>query len=227
LLAVGCGSALAQPGTVRVPVGETTVVISHPRGFTVVDSSHGDLLAAAEEATPPTNRLLAYFARRSDLRARAQGKAARFDRYFLVQTLRKVEHRSFSAADFAQVRGATKKQQLELLGNLEPRLAELARNLGKRRSDDTGAAVNLGMGDVVPLGIYQDSESFVSFGAISRSRAGASAEDRTVVNITSIVAANGKILFLYTYATVRNPKDIDWARHSSATWTNDVLALNR
>ena len=174
----------------------------------------------AEESTPPTNRLLAYFARRSDLKARAQGKAAGFDRYFLVQTLRKIENRSFSAADFAQLRSATKKQQSELVGKLEPRLAELKRNLEKRRSDETGTGVNLKTGDVVPLGIYQDSESFVSFGAMS------STEERTVVNITSIVTVNGKILFLYTYARFRNPKDAEWAKQASATWTNDVLAMN-
>ena len=180
----------------------------------------------AEESTPPTNRLVAYFARRSDLRARAQGKAARFDRYFLVQTLRKIENQSFSAADFAQLRSATKKQQSELLGKLEPRLAEVARTLEKRRSDDTGTAVNLRLGDVVPLGIYQDFESSVSFGALLRTREGASAEDRTVVNVTSIVTVKGKILFLYTYTGVTGPRDVEWAKVASATWTNDVLAMN-
>ena len=178
----------------------------------------------AEEATPAPNRLLAYFARPADLKARAQGKDARFHRYFLAQTLRKIENRSFTAADFAQVRSATKKQQSELAGKLEPRLAELTREIG-RRSDDA----HLRTGDVVPLGIYQDSETFVNFGTASRVRYqdGGFGEDRTVVNVTSIVTVNGKILFLYTYARVKSPKDVQWARHASATWTNDVLAANR
>ena len=105
----------------------------------------------------------------------------------------------------------------------------MTRVLDKRRSDDTGTAVSLRIGDVVPLGIYQDSESFVSFGALSRVRyqEGASSDDRTVVNVASIVTVKGKLLFLYTYARFTDPKDVAWARHASATWTNDVLAANR
>ena len=183
----------------------------------------------AEEATPPTNRLLGQFARRSDLKARSQGKLASFNRYFLAQTLRKIEDRIFSAADFAQLRSATKKQQAEILGKLEPRLADVTRDLEKRRSADTGSAVSLKIGDVVPLGIYQDAESFVSFGAMSRIQyqGGGSADDRTVVNVASIMTVKGKILFLYTYARYTDSKDVEWARHASATWTNDVLAANR
>ena len=205
------------------------MLLSHPRGFTLVDSSHADLQRMAEESTPPTNRLLAQFARRSDLRARSQGKPAPFNRYFLAQTLRKIEDRLLSAADFAQLRSATKKQQSEIAAKLEPRLAEVSRTVEKRRSDDTGTAVSLRIGDVVPLGIYQDSESFVSFGAMSRVRyqEGASTDDRTVVNVASILTVNGKLLFLYTYARFADPKDVEWARHASATWTNNVLAANR
>jgi hypothetical protein len=199
------------------------VLISYPRGFTLVDSSH-DLQRIAEEAIPPANRLLAYFARRSDLRARSQGKLASFDRYFLVQTLRKIEDQSFSVEDFARLRSIAKNQQSEALAKLEPRLAELSHDLERRRSGDTWALPGLKVGDVVPLGIYQDSESGVSFGAMSRAP---SADDRTVLNVTSIVTVKGKVLFLYTYASVAGRKDIEWAKHASATWSNDVVAVNR
>jgi len=223
VLAVACGAALAQPGFVGVPVGEATVLISYPRGFTLVDSSH-DLQRIAEESIPPSNRLVAYFARRSDLRARSQGKLASFNRYFLVQTLRKIEDQSFSAADFARLRGIAKNQQSEALAKLEPRLAELSHDLEKHRSADAGTLPRLQVGDIVPLGIYQDSESCVSFGAMSRAQ---SADDRTVLNVTSIVTVKGKVLFLYTYASVAGRKDVEWAKHASATWSNDVVALNR
>jgi len=199
-------------------------VISQPRGFVLVDATHADLQHLAEEATPPTNRLLGQFVRRSYLKARSQGKQASFNRYFLAQTLRKIEDRTFSAADFAQLRSATKKQQSDILGKLEPRLAEVRRDLEKLRSPDTGSAVSLRIGDVVPLGVYQDAESFVSFGAMSRLQ---SADDRTVVNVACIAAVKGKVLFLYTYARFTGSKDVEWAKQASATWTNDVLAANR
>jgi hypothetical protein len=46
-------------------------------------------------------------------------------------------------------------------------------------------------------------------------------------NQQSDALAKGKILFLYTYASVAGRKDIEWAKHASATWSNDVVALNR
>lgn len=226
-----CATSVAQSGGKRitVTVGDAALSIAAPKGFVRVTAAQPRLLALGEQITPPTNRLLAYFVSAHDLQALAGGNGASFDRYFLVQTSRKAESHALSRANFAELRGVVRNQQAEMLRKLEPRIAQLSRRIEQARSRESGARVELSVGEIVPLGVYQDTESAISFGMMSRVRyrEGAEADERTIINVSTIVSPKGKLLFLYTYAKSDGPADLDWAKRAAASWARTVIALNR
>ena len=227
--ALACASAGAQAPSISVSVGGTPIALPVPRGFAEVPASLPELMRLGEQITPPANRLLAHLVTPEDMKVLAQRKSASFDRYFLVQTARQFEGRAMSQQEFAEVRALMKTQQAELFSKLGPKMAEFARDIEKNLSRESGRALKLNLGDIVPLGVYGDSASSITFGAMVmvRLREGAEIDERTVINVSSIVLVRSKLLFLYTYARLVDGKDVEWARRTALSWTSDVLARNR
>lgn len=231
ILALSCSVPFAQSARPKIAVAldGTTVFVSLPSGFTQVLPTHPQLAKLSEQLTVPGNRLLAHFISEADMEAFIRREKSTFDRYFIVQTSRNAEVRTLSTADFGQMRSTLRTQQANLIKKLEPRLSEFYRQAEHDRTRESGKSTTIQIGDFVPLGIYHDSESSIAFGLLSRVRyqEGTNNDDRTVVNVASLVMLKGKVLFLYTYAKFMGPNDIEWAKQASLAWTRDVLALNR
>jgi hypothetical protein len=230
-VALACATAGAQAPapSISISVGGTPIALPIPRGFAEVPASLPELVRLGEQITPPGNRLLAHLVAPEDMKVLARQGSARFDRYFLVQTSRQVEGRAISQQEFAEVRALMKTQQAELFRKLGPKTAEFSRDIEKNLSRESGRALKLNLGDIVPLGVYADAASFITFGAMVRVRVqeGAEVDERTVVNVSSIILARSKLLFLYIYARFRDGRDVEWARKTALSWTSEVLARNR
>jgi hypothetical protein len=229
LMLCGCAGALAQPKPASVPtnVGGVELSLPLPAGYSTVPPSQPLLARLGENITPPSNRLLEFFISRDDIASLGLGTPI-MARYFLVQTVRAVEGRVLSPEEFAQIRAVFRNQQAEVSKRLEPQKAELARGIGENVSRDLGARIDLKIGDVVPLGIYEDTERYFSLGLMSRVQAqmGTRTDAADIVCVTTVLHARGKALFLYAYSRFNGPADVEWAKQASRAWTSDFLKLN-
>jgi len=216
-------------GPAIVSIGEVSLFIPAPDGFRNPSPSAPQLRRSAELTTPPGNRFLVNFVQENDLRETLSGNVVRFNRYFLVQTLREAENQSVSEQEFDNFRMALWQRDAEHLKSLGPRINQLAEQTSKELSRKSGSSIKLEVGDVVPLGITSETESMSILGYLSRLslRQAGIEESLTLVNMSAVVLVKEKVLFLYTYSIFRGLEDIEWAKQAARRWADQVLLANR
>lgn len=207
-------------------IGGVMLALPVPAGFTQVPQDH-PLAKFGERITAPGNRLLAYFVTDADLRGFGRAEHG-FERYFMAQTNIAVEERIIPATEFAQLKTLLRTQQAELLKRLAPKTAEIARGIGENLSRDTGAQVELQIGEIVPLGIYDEGADHVTFGTMSKVQAQVAGKGTsgTILCVSTVARVRGKLVFFYTYASYKGPSDLEWGKQVSKTWTTQFLTLN-
>jgi hypothetical protein len=227
LLAACCGAAIAQ-ATVPAVIGSEAFSIPVPKNFVQVPASEQMLTMLGQQITPPGNRLLGYFVGAADLESFKRRREAEFDRYFLVQTPRGAEQGSLSGAQFAELRQIMRTQQAELFKRMESQMGELYRDMERNLSRETGTSIKLKVGDVAPLGVYEESERYLSFGMLSRveAKAGEQAMARDVICVATVALARGKVILFYAYANRLGQQDVAWAREVSRLWIAEFLKIN-
>lgn len=233
ILLLPVGVLHAQPASPTtadrlVSVGGVSLRIPVPKGFVDPATAAPELRALGEQFTPPTNRLLVNFVRSSDLRRFVDRRDADLDQYLLVQTARRAENQLISKADFSKLKTAMRQQQGDIMARMGPKLKDLLAQVSKEESRKSGTALSLQIGEVVPLGIFAETDSSLIFGYLSRVslRGGALEHASTMVNVASLIAPKSKVVFLYIYTTFQSPKDIEWAKKVGQEWTAQVLAAN-
>ncbi len=222
-------SAQADPRRVAVAVGYATIAIPIPQGYSVVPQQQAELLQIATMLTPERNRLLAVIVPSADLRAFGTGTPPNFDSYILIQVSRKLEGRTLSAEEFAQVRQRIRAQQNDLVQISEQRFPQIVSRLQKENLLAPGA-LDIAVGDAVQLGIIGESPSMITFSALSRVRiaqAGTSSSDQTMVSVACNVVPKGQLLFLFAYAKLRTAADLDRTQKRSLAWCEELLEINR
>lgn len=106
--AVAPGVARAAPDRVVESVGGTEITLPVPAGFVAARGS--DLIAMAELLTPFPLRLVAFFVDEADLQRRDVGQQLQMRRYFIVQTMSKLEALTLGAAEVATLKADVRRQ---------------------------------------------------------------------------------------------------------------------
>src|SRR6185503_1198552 len=217
--ACASGQPQSEPQSVVV-VGGERFVLPPPKGFMRVTASHARVMQRAQLATFPTNRLVAVFALEKQLEGITLGYESSLDRYHLVQVSQQRESRTASPADFDRVRSVIRNQMDEVFRKVEPRVAEITRRLERQLSEDAREPVTIRSGESVPIRIFNESPVSFAFGTLSRMeyREGSTVDDYVLASIASAVLVRGKMLYVYTYATVRTEGDTEWAKRASVAW---------
>jgi hypothetical protein len=219
-------AAAGQPKTELANIGGTMLSLPVPAGFVQVPPGHM-LATFGERITAPGNRLLGYFVLENDLKRFGRSETG-FERYFMVQTNQAVEGRVIPPEDFVQLRNLLRTQQAELLKRLAPKTAEIARDIGQNLTRDVGMQVQLQIGEIVPLGIYEEAADHITFGTMSKVQAQVAGRDSagTVLCVSTVARARGKLVFFYTYALYKGPADVEWAKQQARNWTTQFARLN-
>ena len=210
-------------------IGGVKITISAPQGFVEPSSVSADLRHFGETITPPTNRLLALFVLDADIIRSAAGKAPEFKRYFMAQTLRKIESLSLSLRDFAKIKDIVRKQHQELFDRQkstnQSNIDSAMHNLGQRYDNPS---LSLRLGDTLALGVFDERENSISVATVTKYKVmlhGKSDEVPMAVVMT-FAFAKGKTFYLYTYSTYKSDADLQWVRSASQEWVSRIAGLN-
>ncbi len=195
-----------------VTVGGVKFSIPVPEQFAEV----GERKSAFPEGTG--NRLLAWFVPAADLK---EGKASR--RWLQVQSLKQLEGHALTAAEFAQLKDITDKQQEQLYAAAKQELD------GVLKKASSGEGVQLKMGQVKPMGIFMKGDA--AFGMLMLMGMEAKAADGKSVSDTVYCAANflrvnDRLLYAYAYCSAQEKDAMDWVKATSERWVKEIQAAN-
>ena len=233
-LALAGGHLHAQPARTAAPpttvtIGGSTVLIPAPPDAADPQKLVPELRKMAELATAPPNRLLVSFVVDGDLQQILKGREIPIERYFMAQTPRHAEKDIMTRRDFDTVRAVVREQQVEMLKSVKPDVSKWLEETSKGISGEAGRPINLSLGEFVPLGILADQEAMILFGILSQLSVGrgGTSESKMIVNVSAIVHAREKVVFLYTYSLYRGEADIEWAKQVTREWAERFLKANR
>jgi hypothetical protein len=206
------------------------IEIPVPKGFGDPSRTMPMAKTLAETMTPPTNRLQLVLMSEADLNLVRKGGAARWDRYLMVQTNRKLEEVNVSDSEFEKINSGLGQRQATLLAENKEAVDKLMKGASTKFSHALGGpAMSLAVGQTVPLGVFASSRKAIAVGSLITFSAESGGQTYKQPMVTAMVLAHirNKVVFLYAYATYRTQADIDEVKRTTATWIAGVEAANR
>ena len=210
-------------------VGGIPITVPAPPGFSDPSSISKDLRGVGEAMTPPTNRLLALFISEPDIKRVASGKSATLSRYFMAQTMRKLESTNVSARDFVKLREMFKQQQRGLLESSKSKSQQnidaASKELGRKFQDPSFAVK---VGEILPLGVFHEADTSVGMVALTKYRfvIDGKTEETPMAMAMMIALVKGRIIYLYAYSAYKSNADAEWVRSVSRQWISSVASVN-
>lgn len=220
--------AVSASSVVEV-VGGVPITVPAPPGFVDPSSVSKDLRSIGETMTPPTNRLLALFISEPDIKRIASGKSATLSRYFMAQTMRKIESTNVSVRDFVKLREMFKQQQRDLLernkNKIQQNIDSASKEIGRQFQDPT---LTVKVGEILPLGVFHEGDSSIGMAALVKYSfvINGKTEERPMAMAMTFALVKGRIIFLYAYSSYRSNADAEWARSVSLQWVSSLASLN-
>lgn len=210
-------------------VGGIPIEVPAPLGFADPSSVSQDMRSIFEAMTPPSNRLLALFVSEPDFKRIASGKSATLSRYFMAQTLRKLESNNVSTRDFVKLQEMFKQQQQDLLernkNQSQQNIDAASKKLGRQFQDPTLA---MKVGEILPLGIFHEGNSSIGMAALTKYSLviNGKIEEIPMAMAMTLALVKGRVIYLYAYSTYRSNTDVEWTRSVSRQWASSVASLN-
>jgi hypothetical protein len=216
--------AQAEP----VAFGERTLEVPAPQGFEPVAQDIPAYIRISEGYLPPTNRLVEAYLSRADKAALMAGERRDLQRYFQLQTLRSIDGKPVSAADFGGALGAMEAQIEALVPKMAREGAKLVEQGNKTLNETTGSQAEVSMGGPTYHGIFRREPWGLFFTAsmpISLSEGGTTVTAR-MVGATALVLVDQQLMYLYAFADESEPGAREWAERSLSAWADAVRAGN-
>lgn len=225
----GAIPASAESSQTVVKVGSATITLPIPEGFLDQEKELPQFRQILESFVYPKNRLIGSFLDKEDIRRLKDGKDASMDRYFMVQTPHASDTATMSAAQFEQAKGQVQNQFTSQIKTMRPEIQTLMNDAYSNVEKMTGMGMQMKLGETVPLGLFAETPSSLTFGLLTKSTlsVGGRSEEMTQVAGTVIALVKGKPLFLYAYATYRTPEDLEWVKAAAKQWQARLQELNR
>jgi hypothetical protein len=206
-------------------VGPAEVQIPSPAGFNEASAMAPSLRQLGETNTPPSNRLLAFFVADADLKRVADNERPSLSRYFMVQTLRSTERDVISTQGMREVKDLLRTQYKSVLSKAQPQieshLAAVSQKLGAQAGRPE---LNIKVGELLPLDIFDERTHSISFAALSKVTLTTDAVTREVPLVVAMttLTVRGKLLYFYAYSVYDGPDDVAWARTATTEWLSSL-----
>jgi len=230
LLLSACAHQVArgpgQPTTVHV--GQASVLVPAPAGFTEVAQSSPEVMTLFRTFTPPTNILLAVFYTDEDARRLQAGRKPELTTYILVQAHRRALTQDMSTTEFEIMRRVIRTQQTKLMEQGRARANELLRQRRSQISSQAGADVNLSVQNMAVKGVFVDNDRVIGMAAVNsyRARSGGVPVSFRVAGASTVVHVKNKPLFVYVFEKYESDRNLDHVRHLSVGWVEQILRDN-
>jgi hypothetical protein len=202
-----------------IKVGQKTFEIPLPEGFVKFSGLNPRIDKLMQSLTPPSNRSLMVIATPKDAANAAAENPTNLARYMMVQTFRESEKIALSVDDFKQVASEFEKSfgKKKALEDMEK---EVNQQFKKAQP-----GVKLVLSQTVMLGVYDKSERSIDAGMLAQSKVENNKAENMAVAM-SIVLLDDKLVYLYVYADLTGPKDVEWTRTTLKGWRESVLKVN-
>ena len=207
---------------IEVSIADQALVLPPPAGFVEGSAVSAQARAFAEQLTPKTNRLLAFFVTREDATRLTEGQAATWHRYMLVQAEIQSETLRINPDDFFELRALLTSQQKTLMATVQQDAESLLDSL----ANDIGAEIDIGRS--VPLGVFSEDQSHISIAGLTRYQV-VNQEPATtylVAHAANVLHPANKIVFAYVYSGYEGRSDLAWVEDTSVAWSQAILAAN-
>ena len=211
---------------VEISVGTRRLKIPPPEGFSAITSDMQPYADFAKQFVPPSNEQFALFLSDADVALAARGEIPQPRRWFYIQTTKALVHKFVSTAEFAEIKRAVKRQNEEILKEVESQMPDLFEKINKRIAADYQVDLNLSFNQALPLPPHHETERSLAYSMLLtyavNDEHGRSSVFEVVVTAT-LVHVQGKVLFLYANA---EKSGLDWCRSASRKWADTVIAAN-
>lgn len=207
-------------------IGDATLSIPAPPGFVRIDGKNKEWDAMMARFVPPSNRFLCTFGTPKDLSDLQAGKFPTSPQSFQLQTFIKAEKMTVSIKDFEQA-----KEEIRKMNIGETMKTEAQNMVNKANSSiqkQTGVPVDLKIGETRQLGVFDETDTSISFAAVMNLGVSAANQSQNVTMFMAgcTVVVKGKILFLYSYAESTQPGAEEWVKKNVTDWKESILAAN-
>jgi hypothetical protein len=203
-----------------VSVGGSSISLPAPEGFFRYDGKSAKVDAFEQQFTPATNRLLASFGSEEAVAEVLLNHLPRkIDREFSAQTVRSIESHTFTPASFNQMKP-------ELRNSLSS--TEKYRSLVEALERNASVAIsqNMQMGEIIPLGIFDDTSDSLCFSMLSKVEIAIIPDGYVSITACCVVRVGDRLVDLLVTSPYRDKSDIEWAKRSLQSWRDAVLRAN-
>jgi hypothetical protein len=228
LLGAGRAQAQSEPQSVLLQIGDVSVRVPTPKGFTETSRRSQDLWKLALAYSAGDARIIGHFVTDKDFAAFEKGKAVTFSEFLFVQTPRRAESLKVTQAQFDKLRSGTVALQGDLSKRIEPRLATEIDKVSKAVSSTQGVDLKVRIGEIVPVSVDRNDSGVLIYTVLSQVGAsdGKTSTDQTMVVTTAYCFVSGKIVMLAAYRGFRTPQDLQSSRTFVNSWASGVLSAN-
>ena len=218
---------LLATAAVAVPLsfGTRQLEIPAPDNYFPVAASAPRFMEVVQSYLPPTNRLVEAYTNIADRDALVQGKAIDIQRQFQLQVPRRLEGKLLSQQEFSEVSQTVDSEMKKAFADIGDKAKDLAAEGNARLKEKTGIDAGVSLSDIGYRGVYRREEWGMFFSMTSKVGMTGSA-DALLFCSGAVVVINHQLLYLYTYSTLRNDKDAQWAQQSLSAWVDAIHAAN-
>lgn len=210
---------------VAVTVGDKSIRVPVEAGYVATSERAPELHRFGQAALPPSNRLVETFYTEEQLAAVLRGEAVS-GYYFMIQTMRSLEAKQVSVADWEKMQPAITSGMVgsEVFEGI--RNDEEARDA--RMSEAAGREVAMRFGELKAPEIYARTPESIHFlmNIPAMFEIDGESREMSVGAAGAVVLVQNRILFIYWYAVPASTETVDEARRKLDSTVDAMVAMN-
>ena len=143
-----------------------------------------------------------------------------------MQTAKSQLHTSVTTSNFLDLKSAVKSQNDEIFKKVKEQIPGLFEQVNSDITKKYDLNLALSMSQVIPLPVHLETDRSLAFSAFVKynvNDSSGNAAPLVVVNTTTFIHVNGKVLFLYSFA---DENDLEWSRETSRQWASAIISAN-
>jgi hypothetical protein len=209
-----------------IQVGDTTITVPTPSGFTPVTKDMATLDRFLETFVTPDNVRFISFIPEELLPAVQSGQFPQMPRTLSLQTNKKVVTRTMTTSNFKELKATLRKQNIEMVKEIEKKMPGLMESVNKKVEGQFNAKLDMNINGIVPLPPHEEGERSMASSALLNFTMTTPDGQKTNyhgVVTTTFLHARGKLFFTYVNG---GENDLSWSRQVAKDWTTAILAAN-
>lgn len=210
-------------------IGSLFVHIPPPEKFYRCDGKSDKVDRLLNSFIAPGNRDVAVFCDENDLAKVMGDQTPSFGRYFTVQVRQSLENEDITNSEFASVQNKLKESVGDVIAGDKGEVDKKVESESEMLSKAYNVSLNMKVGDIQPLGVYNETTQSSSFCMLEKVEIKVSdLQSKSIVMIAagSLVHINKHLLYFYAFTSYQDQSDFMWARTSLKTWTDALIAAN-